>query len=175
LVIAEYLYLSFPETPEGELSALRSRLVEGSACMLFIQKLDLEKYLLLGKGERMNDGRGRETILADLFEALVGAIYLDGGLKAASHFIFDKFQQEMDAILAMPLYNWKAILQDYCQKKFQKAPIYKVLDESGPDHSKNFTIAVMLDDVELGQGQGASKKIAQQAAAEHAFRQLKVE
>lgn len=173
LLAAEYLYLNLPNTPEGELSYLRSRLVEASSCVTYIQKLHLEKYILLGKGEKMNDGRGRETILADLFEAIIGAIYLDGGLEAAKSFLFDHFSHEIIEIIKQPLKNWKALLQDYCQKKFQQAPLYKVLEESGPDHIKIFKIVVLLNEQPLGHGEGSSKKEAQQAAASDAMSKIK--
>lgn len=172
LLIAEYLYKKFPNHPEGELSYLRSRLVEASSCVSFLQKIDIAKHILLGKGERMNDGRGRESIMADLFEAIIGAIYLDGGLEAAQHFIFDNFFPEIEATLKTPLSNWKALLQDYCQKKYQQPPIYHVLEESGPDHSKKFVIAVMMGETEYGRGEGASKKEAQQSAAESAMKKI---
>lgn len=172
MLVAEHLYRHLPTTPEGELSYLRSRLVEASSCVTYVQKLDLSHYLLLGKGERMNDGRGRESILSDLFEAIIGSIYLDGGVEAARDFIFNNFSSEIEAILKTPLRNWKALLQDYCQKKFQQTPLYQVLEESGPDHSKIFKITVHVKDKELGHGEGASKKEAQQAAAENALRSL---
>jgi ribonuclease III len=175
LLTAEYLYKNFPNNPEGDLSYYRSRLVDATACISYLQKMDIAKHILLGKGERMNDGRGRESILADLFEAIIGAIYLDGGLEAARHFIFNNFSQEIKATLETPLSNWKAILQDYCQKKYQQPPIYKVLDESGPDHSKSFIIAVMISDKEYGRGSGASKKEAQQSAAAEALKQIEKE
>ena len=91
MLISEYLYCYLPSTPEGELSYLRSRLVEASSCVNYVQSLNIASYVLLGKGERMNDGRGRESILADLFEAVIGAIFLDGGLEAAKNFLFHKF------------------------------------------------------------------------------------
>lgn len=175
LIIAEYLYKKFPNYPEGDLSYLRSRLVEATSCVSFIHKMDIDKLILLGKGERMNDGRGRESILADLFEAIIGAIFLDGGLKAAQSFIFDNFSEEIEAILKTPLSNWKALLQDYCQKKYQQTPFYQVLEESGPDHSKNFIIAVMIENEEYGRGSGASKKEAQQSAAESAIERISQE
>jgi ribonuclease III len=175
LIIAEHLYLALPDTSEGELSYLRSRLVEASTCVSYVIKLGIAPYLLLGKGERMNDGRGRETILADLFEAVIGAIYLDGGFEAAKHFFFKNFSTEIDNILKMPVKNWKALLQDYCQKKYQKPPIYKVITETGPDHSKEFKINVYLENIELGQGIGSSKKEAQQAAAADAILKLNIE
>lgn len=175
MLIAEYLYIQLPETPEGDLSYLRSRLVEASSCVTYINKLDLGKYVLLGKGERMNDGRGRDSILADLFEAIIGAIYLDGGTKAAKDFLFKNFKDDIEAILQTPLSNWKAMFQDYCQKKFQHPPHYKLIEESGPDHSKFFTIAVFVGDQEFGRGHGASKKEAQQAAAENAWGKIERE
>ncbi|MEI8366389.1 MAG: ribonuclease III [Parachlamydiaceae bacterium] len=175
LLTAEYLYRELPTTPEGDLSYLRSRLVEASSCVSFVQKLELEKYLLLGRGERMNDGRGRESILADLFEAIIGAIYLDGGIEAARHFLFDNFTPNIEETVKSPLANWKALLQDYCQKIYQTTPVYKVIEEVGPDHSKNFVIAVMIFNEEKGRGLGASKKEAQQSAAADALSRIQKE
>jgi ribonuclease III len=175
LLAAEYLYKKFPHYPEGDLSYLRSRLVEAASCVSFIHKMDVGKLILLGKGERMNDGRGRESILADLFEAIIGAIYLDGGLEAARRFLFDNFSEEIEATLKTPLSNWKALLQDYCQKKYQQTPLYQLLEESGPDHSKNFVIAVLIDNTEYGRGDGASKKEAQQSAAHNAMERISLE
>lgn len=171
-LIADYLYTYLPHNPEGELSYLRSRLVEASSCVAYVQKLHVEEYLLLGKGEKMNDGRGRESILADLFEAIIGAIYLDGGMEAARAFLFKNFSFEIDTILKTPLQNWKAQLQDYCQKKYHEPPVYKVLNESGPDHSKTFCVSVLICNVEMGSGEGSSKKEAQQAAAENAMQKI---
>lgn len=175
LLISDYLYRYLPTTPEGELSYLRSRLVEAGSCVRYIQKLDLEKYMLLGKGERMNDGRGRDSILADLFEAVIGAIFLDGGMEAARRFLFKNFSKDIEAILKTPLRNWKAQLQDYCQKKYHQTPVYKVMSESGPDHSKTFTISVIINNEEMGYGEGASKKEAQQNAAQDALSKVQIE
>lgn len=172
LLIAEHLYRVLPDTPEGELSSLRSRLVEATSCVAYVHKLGIEKFLLLGKGEKLNDGRGRETILADLFEAIIGAIYLDGGIESAKQFIFGQFTTEIGEIIKTPSKNWKAVLQDYCQKKYQQHPTYKVISENGPDHSKTFTIVVLIDDQELGSGTGSCKKEAQQAAAADALSKL---
>ena len=172
MLVAEYLYRYLPGTPEGELSHLRSRLVEASSCVQYVQQLEVEKYLLLGKGERMNDGRGRESILADLLEAIIGAIFLDGGLPAAKAFLFKNFSTKIDAILKTPLKNWKALLQDFCQKNYQQTPQYVVLEAKGPDHSKIFKVAVVINNKEMGAGAGASKKEAQQAAAEAALHAL---
>lgn len=175
LMVADFLYCRLPHTTEGELSYLRSRLVEASSCIIFVQKLELGKHLLLGKGEKMNDGRGRESILADLFEALIGAIYIDGGIEAAKGFFFHHFMPEIEAILKKPICNWKAVLQDYCQRQHQQTPVYVVENEEGPDHSKIFTVAVMVNDKKLGTGQGPSKKAAQQSAAENALSYVQLE
>lgn len=172
MLMAAFLYERLPNTPEGDLSYLRSRLVEAPSCVSYIQKLDVEEYILLGRGEKIHDGRGRDSILSDLFEAIIGAIYLDSGLDAAKRFVFNNFMSEIESILETPLRNYKAIIQDYCQKNFQKTPKYIVLDESGPDHSKQFIMAVMVEDRELGKGQGQSKKEAQQSAAEDAVNRL---
>jgi ribonuclease-3 len=169
MLISDFLYRNLPTTSEGELSYLRSRLVEASSCVHYVQSLHIANFILLGKGERMNDGRGRESILADLFEAIIGAIFLDGGLESARQFLFNKFTEQIEAILKTPLRNWKALLQDYCQKKFQQTPVYQVLQASGPDHSKTFDISVHINQQELGRGKGASKKEAQQAAASDAL------
>lgn len=172
LVVSDFLYSHLPDHPEGELSYLRSRLVEAPACVLYLQKIDLEKFLMVGKGESMNEGKGRETILADLFEAVIGAIYLDGGLEPARSFFFDHFEKEVHQIIEKPHRNWKAELQDYCQKNFQKPPEYVVAGEEGPDHLKTFFIEVSLDQKLLGKGQGTSKKEAEQSAAEDAIHKL---
>lgn len=172
LVTAEYLYCHLPETPEGVLSDLRSRLVEASSCVVYVQKLGITEYLLLGRGEKMNTGKGRESILADLFEALMGAIYLDGGYEAAKMFFFRHFQKETEKILGNPTHNWKAELQDFAQKKFQKTPVYEVIEESGPSHQKNFRIAVFINEQKVGEGSGGSKKEAQQQAAADALARL---
>lgn len=172
LIVSNYLYLNLPNTPEGELSYLRSRLVEAHSCMSYVQKLDIEKYLLLGKGERQNDGRGRDSILADLFEAIIGAIYLDGGLEEARKFMFFHFSDEILAILKTPIRNWKADLQDYFQKQFHQTPVYRIVSESGPDHSKIFRVSVVVSEKEMGYGEGASKKEAQQLAAQAAMEKI---
>ncbi len=168
-LISDFLYQEMPTKAEGELSLWRSRLVEASSCVYYLQKLQLESFLLLGKGERLNDGRGRDSILADLFEAIIGAIYLDGGLEAACSFFWLHFTSEVKKILNTPSQNFKAQLQDFCQKNYQQIPLYHVIRQSGPEHSKLFEIAALLEQKELGRGEGPSKKEAQQAAAASAL------
>ncbi len=169
MIVSDYLYRYLPTTREGDLSRLRSRLVDATACIAYIQKLDITNYLLLGKGEKLNDGRGRDTIHSDLFETIIGAIYLDGGLEAARKFFFKNFSHDIAEILKTPTQNWKANLQEYAQKEFHQPPVYHVLSEEGPDHGKIFNIAVHLNGVEMARGEGGSKKEAQQEAARNAL------
>ncbi len=172
LIVSDFLYTQLPTHPEGELSHLRSQLVDSSACTTYLQKLDLGEYVLLGRGERRNPGRGRETILSDLFEALVGAIYLDGGIEKARRFFFHHFLEDLETSLKTPVRNWKAELQDYSQKKHQRPPTYRVMKETGPDHSKTFEVAALIGDHLVGTGTGASKKEAEQAAAQDALNKM---
>ncbi len=172
LVVSDHLYTHLPQEAEGQLSHLRSHIVEASNCAHFLNQLGISQYILLGKGERMNEGRGRETILADLFEALIGAIYLDGGLGAVKQFFFDHYSTKMGECLNRPLRNWKAELQDYSQKKHQRPPMYRILKETGPDHSKTFLVVVSINGMDQGEGRGSSKKEAEQAAAEDVLKKL---
>lgn len=172
LIVGEYLYMRHPERSEGELSDLRAHLVEASSCMRYADKLDLGQFLLLGRGEKTNLGKGRKTILADLFEALMGAIYLDQGYGQARNFFLSTFEKEIEAIIAAPPINAKALLQDLIQKRFHAPPIYTVLEEEGPIHARTFRVAVFANEKKLGEGRGSSKKEAQQEAAASALMHL---
>lgn len=172
MLVSDYLFTRYPNCSEGDLSLMRSRLVAAGSCATYTAALNLADHLLLGKGERMNDGRGRESILANLFEAIIGAIYLDGGIDAAKDFLFWNFLEAIEAILDEPQLNPKAELQDYVQKNFQETPIYEVVGEEGPDHSKSFRVAVLIRGDVAGVGIGLSKKEAQQAAATDALKRL---
>lgn len=175
LIIGEYLFTRYPSYPEGTLSHYRSRLIEASSCAKYLKKLKVDEHLLMGKGEKKNFlVRPNPSILADLFEAIVGAIYLDGGLEKAQRFILEHFEEDIELTLQAPIRNWKAELQDYSQKKYQKVPTYKVMNEAGPDHSKTFHISVFIDDMIMGSGYGSSKKSAQQAAAAEALYRLNI-
>jgi len=165
VVIADYLYHRLPGHPEGQLSQLRSRLVDASSCAQYLQKLGLPQYILLGRGEKMSEGRTKISILADVFEALLGAIYLDGGLGIIKSFLLCHFEAEIEQGIGSPPRNYKAELQDFSQKKYQKTPVYKVLQETGPDHAKVFHVMVLLEEKEAGIGMGVTKKEAEQRAA----------
>lgn len=172
LMVSEFLYKTLPDSKEGDLSFFRSKLVEASSCYQFVMMLDIKEYILMGKGEMMNEGKGRDSILADLFEAVIGAIYMDAGMDEAKKFFFSKFEGKLQALIEEPSKNWKALLQDYFQKKYQKQPSYSVIEEEGPDHEKTFHVGVYLDEEMLGRGTGLSKKEAEQNAAEVAYQKL---
>ncbi len=172
LVVAEYLYCELPACDEGELSRLRSQMVEGNMCSFFATKLDLAAFIFLGRGEQLTTGKGRDTILADAIEALIGAIYLDSNFDEVKRVFLSLFKEELQARLHEPGKNWKARLQDWAQKNRQAIPTYRVLDAVGPDHNKSFIVEAMIGTQVLGQGQGSSKKLAEQAAAEVALHKL---
>lgn len=165
LITADFLYHRLPAFPEGPLSQFRSRLVDSTACAFYLQKLSLQQFILLGRGEALSDGKAKTSILADVFEALIGAIFIDGGMSVAKSFLLCHFTDDIEAVIGSPSRNYKAELQDYSQKKYQKAPVYKIVQETGPDHAKIFHCVVMVADKEVGLGLGESKKQAEQQAA----------
>lgn len=173
-IVSEYLYNKFEHLSEGDLSSLKASIVESNACSLFFQKLQLQPYILLGKGEREEGGRGKESIFANTFEALIGAIFLDGGFEAAKNFLISHFAESFNSIAINPIRNYKAELQSHYQKKLQKPPTYKVVEASGPDHSKQFKVVAIMDDRELGTGVGSSKKDAEQQAAKDALKNMEI-
>jgi ribonuclease-3 len=170
LVVTEHLYKNYPN-PEGELTNWRSALVNSKMLSSKAQDLGLNDYLYLSRGEAKDVGKAREIILANAFEALVGAIYLDQDYEAAGDFIAKQVISELPKILEYELYlDPKSKLQELTQDKFNITPIYQVLKEWGPDHARKFRIGVFLDDKIVGEGEGTSKQQAQIAAAEDALR-----
>lgn len=175
VIISAYLFKTFPSTQEGELSQLRAQIVNAKTCSLFTQKMKLEKFLLISKGKLQSFNEGKSSLLGDLFEAILGAIYLDGGLNSAQEFIFSHFSQEIEAIVQCPMRNWKSELQDYTQKLFHSVPTYIVEKEEGPDHEKSFYVTVWVQKQIVGEGMGRSKKEAQMTAAKNALSQISKE
>jgi len=169
LIITQYLFKNFPDISEGELSSLRSQIVSAPSCTEFVTKLDLKQYVLVGRGEKLNAGRGKTSILADLFEAILGAIYLDGGLKAADQFFLGHFEEMVQLMIEKPPENFKALLQERLQKAKRQIPRYEVLGEIGPDHEKLFKVGVFINNELIGEGIGTSKKEAEQLAAKAAL------
>lgn len=172
LLVSEYLYKKYPDSEEGSLSHLRAHLVEAPSCAQYALQLGLSDHIRLGKGETRNIGKGRESLLADLFEGVLGAIFLDGGFDAAYVFFMDKLLPHLEKMLENPPQNYKAQLQKLVQKDYKTHPVYKVLEESGPEHSKLFTVGVYRAEHLLGLGSGNSKKQAEMQAAKIALETL---
>lgn len=171
LVSSHYLYTKYPEKKEGELTKLRASMVCEPALAYCAQDIQLEKYLILGKGEEATGGRHRESIIADVMEAIIGAIYLDSGLDAAKAHI-EKY------ILNNPeekeiFYDSKSVLQEMVQKDGVGDLRYEICGEKGPEHDKIFESAVYVGDKKLGEGSGRTKKAAEQKAAYQAILELK--
>ncbi len=172
LMAADHVFRELPHTPEGDLTHLRAQMVEANSCSGYVQSLGVGEYVLLGKGEQRTEGRGRESIWADLFEAIVAAIYLDAGYEVVKKWFHRHFSEMIQKTLDSPMRNWKADLQDYSQKTTQSPPTYEIKNVSGPDHNKQYEVVVLIAKVEVGSGSGPSKKVAQQAAAEDAMKKI---
>jgi ribonuclease-3 len=169
LVTTEYLYTHF-ENPEGELTNLRSSLVNHRILAKIGKDIDLESHLLLSRGESKDTGRAREAILANTIEAVIGAIYLDQGIVPAKQFITDFILVELPEIMKKQAYlDPKSQLQELVQERLGVTPRYEVLDESGPDHDKSFVVGVYNGEKILGEGEGPSKREAEVEAAKDAL------
>jgi len=166
LISADFLYERFPNMPEGDLTNLRSALVRTETLASYAGELSLGNYLFLGRGEELSAGRYRPTGLAGAFEALVGAIYLDQGYSAARLFALRFLEPQLGDVLAgQTQRNAKSVLQEMVQARTHQAPTYHVIEESGPDHAKSFTVEVRVGEEVLGRGHERSKRAAEQAAA----------
>lgn len=173
LTVSNYIFHRFPDYPEGELAKIRSVIVSAPVLAEKARKLEIGKYLLLGRGEEMTGGRDRDSILADSMEALFAAIYLDRGLEPASEFIINLLQKDIEAVESGDeIRDYKTVLQEYLQQDGQKGPDYSVREEIGPDHNKSFLIEVNFKGQLLGTGTGSSKKEAEQKAARSALEKL---
>ena len=173
LVITEYLFSHFQAEAEGQLTKLRSRLVSRDALRTHAAALDLGHYILMGRGEETSGGRERTSTLADAFEALIGALYLDGGLEVAKNFILTQTRDDLAKLAEEPVdFNPKGDLQELLQSTSPGSPVYELVSQSGPEHEKTFISEVIWEAIVLGQGTGRSKKQAETAAALEAL-QLK--
>lgn len=166
-ITAEYYYSQFKAYPEGDLTKLRAAMVCEKSLCVFARELDLGSYLLLGKGEICTGGRDRPSILADAFEALIAAIYLDGGMDAARRFVLRYVRKAAGTSGAF--HDYKTKLQEVIQKNPEECVEYVHVGESGPDHDKRFTVEVHLNSNVIGRGVGKSKKLAEQEAAREAL------
>jgi hypothetical protein len=173
LTIGQMLMEKYPDVHEGSLSKARASLVSETGLSTMARKIDLGRFIFLGKGERFSRGSEKSSILADAFEAVTAAIYLDAGFDATYALVKNHFSAQFDYINATPeLEDFKSMLQEYVQEQGNKAPCYTIRKESGPDHDKTFAIAVNVDNIE-SLGSGKSKKTAEQDAARNALKSLK--
>jgi ribonuclease III len=172
LVVTSFLFRKYPKKAEGELTAYRSAIVNTVSLTKAAEKMGLNEYILLSRGEAKDTGRARSIILANAMEAVIGAIYLDGGYNAAANFISENILHVIDIEEIVKKKAWidaKSRFQEKAQEKVGITPSYKTLKEVGPDHDKQFTLGVFLRDVQVAIGSGPSKQEAEQKAAEKAL------
>lgn len=177
LVISEYLFRKFPNLPEGELTKIRAQVVCEPTLAKRADEIGIGNYLLLGKGEATSGGRERISLLADAFEAVVGAIYLNSGLASAAEFVLRRLKADLNIVSRGEFIkeDYKTMLQEFVQKQSWQRINYEILAEYGPDHDKMFEVVVIVNNRRLGAGAGKSKKEAEQNAANEALKQLKQE
>lgn len=170
LILTDKLFNDFPGEAEGRLTKLRSQLVSRPALCAYAKEIGLGSYLLLGKGEKATGGRKRPSNLADAFEALIGAIYIDGGFEPARDFLFNNFLESIERTIHEPEEsNPKGELQETLQAISPVSPTYTVISQEGPDHEKLFVSEVTWESITLGTGKGSSKKESEMAAATEAL------
>lgn len=171
VISSDFLYHEYPDYPEGKLTRLRASLVCEPTLALCSRDLDLGSYLLLGKGENATGGRNRDSIVSDAMEAVIGAIYLDGGFDNARQFILRYILNDIEN--KQLFYDSKTILQEMIQSEHKDQLVYEILKEEGPDHDKQFTTRVLIGSRELGRGVGRTKKASEQEAAYYAILKLR--
>ena len=169
LIISEYLYTKYPKRPEGDLSKLRSMIVREESLAGFARDCQFDQFIKLGRGEEKSGGRNRDTILGDLFEAFLGALLLDKGVEAVKSFLYQVMIPKVEAGDFEQVTDYKTKLQELLQINGDVEITYQVVSETGPAHAKNFEVAVLINGRKSGQGQGRSKKLAEQEAAKNAF------
>jgi len=173
LAATDFLFKKFPAKPEGELTSYRAALVNTVSLAETSQALGVNDYLLLSKGESKDTGRARDVILADAFEAIIGAVYLDAGYTRAEDFILKNLCSKIDDVISKRTYqDAKSRFQEIAQEKRGITPAYETLSEIGPDHDKRFMVGVLIGTAEIARGEGKSKQEAEQAAAEAGLRKM---
>jgi ribonuclease-3 len=170
MVVSEYLYATLPDQPEGELARIKSFVVSEASLSEISKKLRVDNFILIGKGEEYSGGRSKKAILADALEAIIGAYYLDSGFMTARKFVHRILIPEINKVLEdRHAKDYKTLLQEHVQKQMRTYPRYKVVQKTGPDHDRTFTIEVMIGDRSYGSGRGKNKKEAEQEAARIAY------
>lgn len=174
LAVTDFLFKKFPAKSEGELTNYRAALVNTMSLAECARTLGINDYLLLSKGEAKDTGRAREVILADAFEALIGALYLDSGYESVEAFIAKNLHGKIDEIIAKRSYqDAKTRFQEIAQERGGITPRYKTLSEEGPDHARHFTVGVFIGAEEIARGEGQSKQEAEQLAAEAGLKKMR--
>ncbi|HEX6799817.1 MAG TPA: ribonuclease III [Ktedonobacterales bacterium] len=170
LIASDLLYARFPAAPEGELTTLRAALVRASALADLARRIDLGPYLRLGRGEEVTGGRERDLLLARAMEAVIGALYLDGGIRATRRFLEPLLKGELEGVLAQRrVKDAKSLLQERAQAQLGITPTYRVVAEEGPSNARTFVVEALVGEHAIGRGEGRSKRQAEQAAAEAAL------
>lgn len=171
LVVTEFLFAKYPDKPEGELTVLRAALVNTVSISDAATKLGMNDHMLLSRGEAKDTGRARAIILANAFEAVIGALYLDAGYEVAKKFIADNLFHKTEEVVEKRLWqDAKSRFQELSQEKVGITPNYQVLDQSGPDHARIFVVGAYLGSERIAMGEGRSKQEAEQQAAENALK-----
>ena len=171
MLVAEHLYRTFPDRPEGELTRMRADMVCERALAQIAHQIGLGEHLMLGKGEEQGGGRNRDSILADAVESVIAACFLDGGMEAAKQFV-ERFVLTRVPVTKLNNADYKTALQELVQQKKNQTIAYVLVGETGPDHDKHFTVELTINGQCVGQGVGTSKKRAEQDAARVAFEKL---
>ncbi|MBQ7187298.1 MAG: ribonuclease III [Ruminococcus sp.] len=169
IIVSDHIFKHFSHIPEGDLTKLRASLVCESALFDFAKKINLGDYILLGKGEEQTGGRERPSIVSDAFEAVIAAVYLDGGMETAREYVLSFIPEDITPKGSDAFHDYKTILQEVIQRNPEERVTYHLKSESGPDHDKHFTVQVMLNNNVIGEGTGRSKKTAEQSAAKEAL------
>jgi ribonuclease-3 len=169
IVVSKYLFENFTHIAEGELTKLRASLVCEKSLHIFAQKIKLGEFIMLGKGEEITGGRERPSILADAFEAVIAAVFLDGGFEPVTKYILGFMPEDVENQKKAVFSDFKTILQEIVQKNPEEKVEYVLIGEEGPDHNKRFVVEVMLNSQVIGKGKGRSKKDAEQLAAKEAL------
>lgn len=170
IVISEHLFSHFKHLPEGDLTKIRASLVCEKALFEFSKQISLGEFILLGKGEENTGGRNRPSIVSDAFEAVIAAVFLDGGMEAAREYVLGFIPNDLDKNSAKKLQDYKTILQEIIQRNPEEKVEYVLRSQSGPDHDRHFVVEVCLNTNVIGHGEGHSKKQAEQQAAKEALR-----
>jgi ribonuclease-3 len=175
IIISETIYNNYSNLSEGQLTKVRANIVCEQSLVICSNNIEIGKFLLLGKGEDLSGGRTRTSILSDAFEAVIGAVYMDGGMKNAKKFVLQQMEHLIkDSVSGIIFLDYKTQFQEIVQKDGEKKIIYEIIEEKGPDHDKEFVAQVKVMDSVVGKGKGKSKKEAEQAAAKAAMETINI-